>query len=251
MSGFTLGRGSRPRCNWKDKFKVLASDTLNATNDRFLQLAATRFKASEQETSATLEKKVVAIDETVKPMKESLQKVSDHLHALEVERKVAYGELMKVADLSMRGTQHLVQALQSPTTRGEWGEMQLRRILEMTGMAEHAHDFKAQMQIDSDEGRLIPDFVVHLPGDRAVAFDSKAPMDAYWEFQRCADDPQQQKLLLAEHAKQVKDRIRKLGKKEYWKQIETTPGVVVLFMPGENLLRTALENDPDLIRFLE
>jgi len=118
-----------------------------------------------------------------------------------------------------------VQALQSPTTRGEWGEMQLRRILEMTGMAEHARDFKAQMQIDSDEGRLIPDFVVHLPGDRAVAFDSKAPMDAYWEFQRCADDPQQQKLLLAEHAKQVKDRIRKLGKKNIGSRLRRRPAL--------------------------
>jgi DNA recombination protein RmuC len=176
LSGSTPEHGLKLRPNYEDKFKSPASDTLNATNDRFLQLAGAHFKISEQETSATLEQKVAAIGEIVNPMKDPLQKVSEHLHALEVKREVAYGEQTKIADLSMRGTQHLVQALQSPTVRGEWGEMQLRRILEMTGMTEYTRDFKAQYHIDSDEGRLIPDFVVNLPGDRAVAFDSKAPM---------------------------------------------------------------------------
>lgn len=236
-------------------FKALAADTLRANNESFLHLAQTRMKQSEEVALATLDKKSTAIDEVLKPVKESLQRMDMQLQALEVKREGAYSELLQMVKAShethqqLRGeTSQLLQALRSPTSRGTWGQMQLKRILEMTGMAAHARDFTAQATLNSDEGMLRPDFIVALPGERCVVFDSKVPFTAYLEHTKTNDAAAQQ-TFLNQHAKQVKDHIRALGGKEYWSQIETTPEFVVLFMPGDHLLGAALESDPELMDF--
>jgi DNA recombination protein RmuC len=264
LSGLVIGGGlmwlvARARysseAGWTDKFKALAADTLRANNEAFLQMAEGRLKQSEQVAAATLDKKTVAVDEMVKPVKETLQKMDAQLQALEVKREGAYRELLEVTRLTqqthqqLRGeTSQLLQALRAPTTRGAWGQMQLKRILEMTGMSTHAHDFSVQHTMSGEEGVLRPDFVVALPGDRCVVFDSKVPMTAYLEYAKNGEGAAQAPLL-AQHAKQVREHIRALGNKEYWSQIETTPEFVVLFMPGDHLLGAALDSDPELMDF--
>ena len=215
VGGGTVWLGMRGRfsteAQWADKFKALAADTLRANNESFLHLAESRLKQSEQAAAATLDKKAVAIDEVLKPVKKSLQKMDSQLQALEVKREGAYSELLKMVQLShethqqLRGeTSQLLQALRSPTSRGTWGQMQLKRILEMTGMAAHARDFTAQATLNGEDGALRPDFIVSLPGDRCVVFDSKVPFTAYMESTKTSDGTAQQSLLL-QHAKQVRD----------------------------------------------
>ena len=238
-----------------DKFKALAADTLNANNQAFLHLAETRLKQSEMAAAATLDKKSIAIDEVIKPVKETLARMDVQLQALEVKREGAYRELIEMVTQShetqrqLRGeTGQLLQALRAPTTRGTWGQLQLRRILEMTGMAAHARDFTEQKSFAGEDGALRPDFIVSLPGDRCVVFDSKVPLSGYLDSTR-HETAEAQQAFLAQHAKQVRDHVRALGAKEYWSRIETTPEFVVLFIPGDHLLAAALDLDADLMDF--
>ena len=238
-----------------DRFKALAADTLRQNNETFLHLAESRLKQSEQAAAATLDKKTTAIDEMVKPVRESLQKMDAHLQALEVKREGAYRELMETVKLSqetqlqLRGeTGQLLQALRTPTTRGRWGEMQLKRILEMTGMSAHAKDFSAQQSIASDDGVLRPDFIVHLPGERCIIVDSKVPLASYLDAAQCNEDAVRQNSM-KQHAKQVREHVKSLAAKAYWDQIEGTPELVVLFMPGDHFLSAALEYDADLMDY--
>lgn len=259
VGGFAVWLALRGRFNteaqWADRFKALAADTLRQNNESFLHLAESRLKQSEQAAASTLDKKAVAIDEVLKPVKESLQRMDTQLQALELKREGAYSELLNMVKAShethqqLRGeTSQLLQALRSPTSRGTWGQMQLKRILEMTGMAAHARDFTAQATLNGEDGALRPDFIVSLPGDRCVVFDSKVPFTAYMESTKTNDGAAQQTLLM-QHAKQVREHIRALGGKEYWSQIETTPEFVVLFMPGDHLLGAALDSDPELMDY--
>lgn len=240
---------------WADKFKALAADTLRQTNESFLQLAESRLKQSEQSAAATLDKKTTAIDEMVKPVKESLQKMDAQLQALEVKREGAYRELLENVKLSqetqqqLRGeTSQLLQALRTPTTRGRWGEMQLRRILEMTGMSAHARDFSVQQAITSEDGILRPDMIVNLPGERCIIVDSKVPLASYLDAVQCTEDSTRQ-TCLKQHAKQVREHVKNLSAKAYWDQVEGTPEFVVLFMPGDHFLSAALDSDPDLMDY--
>lgn len=264
LSGIALGGGlmwfaARSRLTnesqWADKFKALAADTLRQTNESFLQLAESRLKQSEQNAAATLDKKAMAIDEMVKPVKESLQKMDAHLQALEVKREGAYRELLENVKIAqetqqqLRGeTSQLLQALRTPTTRGRWGEMQLRRILEMTGMSAHAHDFSAQQTITSEDGHLRPDMIVNLPGERCIIVDSKVPLASYLDSVQCNDENARQ-TCLKQHAKQVREHVKNLSAKAYWDQVQGTPEFVVLFMPGDHFLSAALDSDPDLMDF--
>jgi DNA recombination protein RmuC len=236
-----------------DRFKALAAETLLQNNEAFLHLAESRLKQTEQAAAATLDKKATAIDELMKPMKDSLQRMDKQMQELELKREGAYRELMQVVKMShethqqLRGeTSQLLQALRTPTARGSWGQMQLQRILEMTGMSAHARDFTTQVNLA--DGTLRPDFIVALPGDKCVVFDSKVPFTAYMEFTRATDSATQQ-IHLTQHAKLVRDHIRALGTKEYWSQIDTTPEFVVLFIPGDHLLGAALDADSDLMDF--
>jgi DNA recombination protein RmuC len=264
LSGLVLGGGIvwlvvraqfRSEAELSDKFKALAADTLHQNSEAFLRLAETRLKQSEQAANATLDKKTTAIDEMVKPVKESLQKMDAQLQALEVKREGAYRELSEMVKLShvthqqLRGeTSQLLQALRSPTTRGRWGEMQLKRILEMTGMSAHAKDFSAQHTITNDDGVLRPDFIVYLPGERCVIIDSKVPLGSYLDASQATDDAVKQ-TALKQHAAHIRQHVKALAAKAYWDQVEGTPEFVVLFLAGDHFLSAALDHDQDLMDF--
>ena len=224
------------------RFEALAAAALRNNNESFLELAAAKLGQKEQ-----------AVEHLVAPLKESLQKVDGKLQELEVARKGAYSSLAEqVRQLGetqkeLRSeTGNLVSALRDrPNVRGRWGEIQLRRVVEMAGMLEHC-DFETQHHVTTDDGAIRPDLVVKMPGGSSVVVDAKVAGQAYIESLECKDD-ESRVLKLRDHARQVRDHVTKLGAKNYWSQFERTPDFVVLFLPGETFLSAALEQDPALI----
>ncbi len=242
-----------------EKFRAIAAETLRDNHESFLQLAEGRLKQSEITSAATLDKKSIAIDELIKPVRDTLQKMDAQIQALETKREGAYQEVLKAVGLSNEAQQklredtgQLLQALRTPTTRGRWGEIQVRRILEMTGMSEHTSDFSSQQHIAGEEegraGALRPDYVVSLPGDRCVVIDSKVPLSAYMDAAQSEDANVKQAAML-QHAKQVREHIRSLSSKSYWEQISGSADFVVLFVPGDHFLAGALDCDPGLVEY--
>jgi DNA recombination protein RmuC len=225
-----------------ERFDALAAAALRNNNESFLELAAAKLGQKEQ-----------AVEHLVAPLKESLQKVDGKLQELEVARRGAYSSLAEqVRQLGetqkeLRSeTGNLVSALRDrPNVRGRWGEIQLRRVVEMAGMLEHC-DFETQHHVATDDGRIRPDLVVKMPGGGSVVVDAKVAGQAYIESLECKDD-ESRTLKLRDHARQVRDHVTKLGAKNYWSQFERTPDFVVLFLPGETFLSAALEQDPALI----
>lgn len=245
----------RAQSHMADMFKALAADTLNQNSEAFLQLAEGRLKQSEQAATATLNQKTAAVDEMVKPVKETLQRMDEQLRAIEIKREGAYRELAEMVTSSRetqvqlrQETSQLLQALRAPTARGRWGELQLQRILEMTGMSTHTQDFSTQQTFNNEEGSIRPDFIVALPGDRCVVIDSKVPLSAYLDSVQGSDEGTRLAALKL-HARQVRDHIKRLGTKAYWEQVGNTPEFVVLFMPGEHFLSAALDSDNELMEF--
>lgn len=249
------GRGAA-QAQLIDTFKALAADTLHQNSATFLQMAEGKLQQREQAAAATLDKKTVAIDAMIKPVQETLQTMNAQLQALEVKREGAYRELAEMvtasreAQAQLRGeTSQLLQALRAPTGRGRWGELQLQRILEMTGMSAHAQDFSTQVSVaDSESGGIRPDVVVALPGDRCVIIDSKVPLSAYLDSVQ-SDDETVRQGALKQHARQLKDHIKTLSGKAYWEKFTGTPEFVVLFLPGEHFLSAALDGDNELMEY--
>lgn len=235
-----------------DAFKALAAEALRSSNTAFLELAKTQLEKYQESAKGDLDKRQTAIDEMVKPVKESLGKVDAKLTEIEKTRIEAYtGLTEQVKSLwqtqkDLRGeTANLVKALRRPQVRGRWGEIQLRRVVEMAGMLEHC-DFFEQQSFDTDSGRLRPDMVIHMPGGRTIAVDSKVPLQAYLEAIEAPDD-ETRTAKLREHARQVRTHITALGKKSYFDQLDKSPDFVVLFLPGEVFYLAALEHDPGLL----
>jgi DNA recombination protein RmuC len=234
------------------EFARLSTQALQQNNAQFLELADTKLKESRQAADGELAHRQEAIEQLLKPISEQLGRYEAGIQRLEVERQRAYTTLteqMKYLSTShdqlQKETRNLVTALRSPQTRGRWGELQLRRVVEMAGMLEHC-DFDEQVTSDADSGRLRPDMVVHLPGGRNVAVDAKVPMQAFLDANE-ADDEGLRRSCLASHGRQMKAHVDALAKKEYWKRIDPSPEFVVAFIPGDPLLTAALEHEPGLM----
>jgi DNA recombination protein RmuC len=238
-----------------DTFKALSSEALQNNNQSFLALAKSRLETFQQEAKGDLDARQKAVDEMVKPIRESLAKVDGKLGELELSRVAAYTAL----DVQLKGlvethlprlqseTANLVKALRQPQTRGRWGEIQLKRVVEMAQMLEHC-DFVEQETRNTEEGRLRPDMIVRLPGGKQVVVDAKTPLTAYLEAAEASDETIQ-KLKLLEHARQVRDHMTALGRKAYWEQFQPSPEFVIMFLPGEMFFSSALQQDPALIEY--
>lgn len=235
-------------------FRALSAQALQANNQSFLDLAAQALGKYQQGAQGDLEKRQQAIQELVAPVKASLDKLDGRIGDIERLREGAYQSLttqvrslMETQGDLRRETSNLVRALRQPVARGRWGELQLRRVVEMAGMLEHC-DFIEQVTVQGEESRLRPDLIVRLPGGRNIVVDAKTPLTAYLEAAEAQDDELRRQRLV-DHARQVRDHITKLGRKSYQEQFESTPELVVLFLPGEMFFSAALEQDPELIEF--
>jgi DNA recombination protein RmuC len=236
----------------ENSFRSLSSEALRQNNQSFLDLARASLAEFQQGAKGDLEKRQQAIDALVTPVKASLDKVDEKIAALEKARESAYGEIrqqfVQMAEVQTQlrdETTNLVKALRQPHVRGRWGEIQLRRVVEMAGMMLHC-DFVEQQSAEGDDGRLRPDLIVKLPGNRQIVVDSKAPITAYMEaHEATTDELRKVKILL--HAQLMRRHLESLAKKSYWEQFQPTPEVVVMFIPGEAFFSAALEADPDLL----
>ncbi|MBN8477009.1 MAG: DNA recombination protein RmuC [Sulfuritalea sp.] len=244
------------RNSFADAFKALSADALAKNNQSFLELARATLEAQQAAALAAargdLDKRQVAIGDLVAPVKTSLEKFEQQIVGLEKARVDAYATLSEQVRALAGGqeqlrheTGNLVKALRAPQTRGRWGELQLKRVVEMAGMLDHC-DFHEQESTTTEDGRLRPDMVVRLPGGKNIVVDAKAPLAAYLEALEAADEDAK-KRKLADHARQVRDHLKKLGQKSYWEQFQPSPDFVVLFLPGEMFYSAALEADPSLI----
>jgi DNA recombination protein RmuC len=236
----------------RDAFRALSADALKSNNQAFLDLARATLDKTQETARGELEKRQQAITELVKPVRESLDKVDLKIEEMEKSRAGAYSTLVEQVrtlqdtQTELRAeTAKLVTALRHPTVRGRWGEMQLKRVVEMAGMLDHC-DFDTQQTLFTDEGRLRPDLIVRLPADKSIIVDAKTPLEAYLEAMDATDD-ETRRVRLRDHARQVRTHMGNLARKSYWEQFETAPEFVVLFLPGESFFSAALENDPALI----
>lgn len=234
-----------------DSFRALSADALTTNNAAFLQLAQETLAKFQEAAQGDLEKRSQAIGEVVKPVGEALGKLDAFIREVETKREGAYqrlsheSERMAEAYKEMKAEAgKLVGALKAPTVRGRWGEIQLRRVVEIADMVPHC-DFTEQMSVDGPEGRLRPDMVVHLPSDKVIVIDAKAPLDSYLAAME-APDEEQRKLLMLKHAQRIREHVRSLSAKGYAEQF-ATPEFTVLFLPGEHFFAAALEHDPALI----
>lgn len=235
-----------------DAFRALSSEALKSNNQSFLELARSTMERFHDGAKSDLALRQKAIDSIVVPVKETLQKVDVKLQDMEKIRSEAYGKITEQVESLIRTqeqlkgeTTRLVQALRRPQVKGRWGEMQLRRVVEISGMLKHC-DFEEQASVNVEEGKLRPDLVIKLPGFKNVIVDAKAPLEGYLNAVE-ANDEDRRKSELKNHAKQIRDHMSRLGSKFYWDQFQPAPEFVVMFLPGEVFFSAALEQDPALI----
>ena len=233
-------------------FQALAAETLHQNNEGFLRLATEKLAAARREGADDLAAREQAISALVTPVRQSLEKFDLQVHALERSRGEAYVKLTEqVRALSegqrqlQSGTDNLVNALRAPAVRGRWGEIQLRRVIELSGMLEHC-DFSQQETVHAVEGRLRPDVIVRLPGDKRVVVDAKAPLAAFLAAQDARSEDERREHL-RHHAEQVRAHVVKLGAKSYWDEVAGSPELVVMFLPSDALYGAALEHLPSLL----
>ena len=239
----------------QSRFKTTASEALKSNNQSFLQLAKESMNSFQKEAQGDLAKRQEAIEHLVKPLKETLTQVETKIESTEKQRSNAFAglneqikQLLDAQGALRSETGNLIKALRAPQVRGRWGEMQLRRTVEMAGMVRYC-DFQEQVSETTEEGHAQrPDMIVRLPNGRNIVVDAKAPLAAYLESLE-TDSMEVQKIALQQHAKQEKDHLRKLGSKAYSDQFKPSPEFVVLFLPGETFFSAALEQDPELIEF--
>lgn len=242
----------RARHELLDAFHALSGEALKQNNDAFLKLASVTFEALQAKAEGDLAQRQQAIDGLVKPLHESLQRYEEQIRHLERSRQSAYGgldqHLKLLAESHQRlqqETGNLVKALRAPTVRGQWGEITLKRVAELAGMVDHC-DFAEQATAGDEDHRIRPDMVVQLPGGRQIIVDAKTVLAAYLDAHEAHTDEQRTEAL-RRHAEQVRSRMDELSLKAYWNQFDRAPEFVVLFLPGEQFLGAALDQNPRLI----
>lgn len=237
-----------------DSFKAVSSDIYRSNSESFLKIAQATLSHYQEQARGDLDRKKDAIHDLVKPLRESLQQVDSHIRHLEKERIGSYASLteqiksMAAGQARLQGeTAGLARALRTPTARGRWGEMQLKRVVEMAGMVDRC-DFVEQVSVEGENGVLRPDMVIHLPNGKNVVVDSKASLQAYLEAHEAVDESVRREKL-QHHARQMRIHLTQLAGKAYWRQFPASPEFVVMFVPGENFFSAALKQDPELIEF--
>jgi DNA recombination protein RmuC len=240
------------RAKLTDAFKAVAGDTLDASTAAFLKLAKETFDKVMAEAKGDLGKRHEAIQGLVKPLADSVKQFEEHVRGLERHRQEAYAGLMEqVKALSstqqqlQKETGNLVTALRTPKVVGSWGQIALERVVELSGMSDHC-DFTKEVSVNTENGRLRPDMVVHLPGDRDIVVDAKATFDAYQQAVGAASE-EQRKGALTRHAAQIRAHMTGLANKSYWQQFEKAPEFVVMFIPGESFFAAAVDVDRSLL----
>ncbi len=235
-----------------DTFKALAGDTLNASTTAFLNLAKETLEKVLMDAKGDLGKRQEAIQGMVKPLTEQLTRFEEHVRTIEKHRQEAYSGLtehLKLLSTSQqqlqRETANLVTALRKPQVRGRWGEMTLRRVVELAGMSEHC-DFAEQVTAEAEEGRRRPDLIVRLPADREIVVDAKVSLEAYLDAV-AAETEEARSSAMTRHAAQVRAHMNTLASKAYWSQFSKAPEFVVMFIPGESFFGAAVDADHDLI----
>ncbi|MHB1022443.1 MAG: DNA recombination protein RmuC [Acidobacteriaceae bacterium] len=240
---------------FREAFQSLSSDALRKNNQSFLELAREVMAKQQQSATAELDKKQTAVDELLKPIRETLQKLETGTRELENKREGAYANVLseiqniqKTHESLRKETTQLVQALRAPKVRGNWGELQLRLCIEFAGMLSHcSFELEKSVRTDTDELQR-PDCIVKLPNDRSIIIDAKTPLGAFLEAAEAPDEATRHEKLVA-HAAQVRSHLDSLENKAYWKQFKDSPDFVVCFLPSEVLFSAALEQDPSLIEY--
>lgn len=235
-----------------DTFNALSKSALESSNESFLTLASERLGKIVEETKGRLGEHQASINGLIKPLQEALKKYEEQIHTIEIRRKQDYTSLDEQIKMLVsthqqlqKETSNLVTALRKPQVRGRWGEMQLRRVAELSGMSMHC-DFTEQQSLDTEKGRIRPDMIVHLPMNRKVVVDSKVSLEAYLDA-ISAETEEEKKGKMERHAQQIRAHMNKLSSKEYWSQFQQSPEFVVLFIPGESFLSAALDIDNTII----
>jgi len=235
-----------------DAFKALSSDALKSSSTQFLELARLELEKLQSEARGDMDKRQTAVANLVEPIRESLEKVDSNIRQMELSREGAYRDLLtnvkQLADAHLRlegQTTKLATALRNPQVGGLWGQIQLRRVVELSGMKEN-YDFREQKGVSDDERRFIPDLIVYLPNDKCIVVDAKVSTKAYLEAIEAGSEVEREAHLTA-FLGHVQAHIDALKSKRYWEAVPNTTEFVVMFLPGENFLFTALNKDPALI----
>jgi DNA recombination protein RmuC len=232
----------------REAFEALSRQALDLNNQSFLELARTKLGEFQQGARGDLDARQLAIGELLRPVRDSLERLDGSLRRVETTHGALSEKVLGLHQSEQRlaaETATLSLALRTPGVRGRWGEVQLRRVVELAGMLDHC-DFDEQVTVAGDDGRLRPDLVVRLPGGRSIVVDAKAVMRSYLDAEETTDETARQRLL-EDHARLVRDHMTRLAGKAYRDQFEPGPEFVVMFLPGENFFRAALEIDPELI----
>ena len=244
----------RAEASFRDTFSALSAQALSRNNEAFLQLAETRLRQARTEAVADVDARKKAIEDLLTPMAKTLERVDAEVRDAERRRHQESASLLqRVATLDVNSrelqaeTRRLVDALKRPGVRGRWGELQLKRVVELAGMTEHC-DFTEQQTLTGNDRRIRPDVIIQLPGGKTVIVDAKVPLDAYLRALEAPDETARQ-ALLADHARQVRNHLTQLGSKSYFSDVTGSPEFVVMFLPGEMFFSAALEQDPSLIEF--
>jgi Uncharacterized protein conserved in bacteria len=236
-----------------DTFKSAASDALTQNNKQFMDLAKSQLETHVKEAEGNLDERKSAIAEMLKPVKESIDSYKKRIEELEKGSEKTFGQVtemlsnIQITNASLqKETGALVNALRNPRVRGRWGEIGLKRVVEFSGLSAHC-DFVEQAYTEGEDSVLKPDMIINLPGNSHVVVDSKLPLDAYLQALE-TDDENSRNLLFAKHAKDLRDHVNRLSKKQYWSQFQNTPDFVVLYMEVESALNVALMTDKTLLQ---